>query len=199
VSQFRLCPYCNSLERTRQALLYIRRAGLATKGATVLHFAPESGMKDYFRGIEGLVYVDTDLMMPSASVRSSITGLPFPDNSFSLIYCSHVLEHVPDDLAAMRELYRVLKPGGTALVAVPIRGATTYENPAVSTPEERFAHFGQSDHVRWYGLDIAERMAGVGFRAETAMMPDFLGCSEREKSYYQISQNHYLFLCHKPE
>jgi len=197
VSQFRFCPHCRSLERTRQVWLYLKRANLVTREASVLHFAPEEGIKSYFNSINGIIYVDTDLMMTNTSLRSSITAIPFPDAAFSLIYCSHVLEHVPEDRKAMREMYRVLQPGGQLIVSVPIRGATTYENPDIVTPDERYAHFGQSDHVRWYGLDIADRLASVGFRVDTKMMPDLLGCTEKEKAYYQIAENHSIFLCHK--
>lgn len=100
-------------------------------------------------------------MRDDVDVTLDITNSHFPDAEFDLICCSHVLEHVDDDRAAIREIYRMLKPGGTALLMVPITEDVTYEDPSVTSPEEREAKFGQSDHVRAYGRDFVERVAAV--------------------------------------
>lgn len=93
--------------------------------------------------------------------------------------CSHVLEHVNDDRQAMRELYRVLAPGGTAILLVPMSSrATTYEDPSITDPQERIRHFGQFDHVRLYGRDYADRLAGAGFNVEEFVFADQYGPEE---------------------
>lgn len=101
-----------------------------------------------------------------------ITGIQFAGETFDAIYCSHVLEHVPDDHKALAECYRVLAQGGWTLMLVPVSGETTYENPAVTTPEEREREFGQFDHVRQYGLDFAQRMEAAGFTVSVYTTPD---------------------------
>ncbi len=108
-------------------------------------------------------YVGVDLEPGRADVAADITDLPFEDGSFDAIVCSHVLEHVPDDRRAMSELRRVLSPGGVALVMVPLRAEPTVEDPADADAASRARRFGQFDHVRWYGPDIADRLAESGF------------------------------------
>jgi SAM-dependent methyltransferase len=97
-------------------------------------------------------------MNPRAMVRMDITDIQYPKDTFDVIYCSHVLEHVVDDRKAMREFHRVLRPDGWALLLVPITVEKTFEDPSVTDPEERLSVFGQEDHVRCYGPDYVERL-----------------------------------------
>lgn len=113
-------------------------------------------------------------MAPNVDRKEDITALSFEDESFDFIYCSNVLEHVPDDLAAMGELNRVLCRGGVAVIQVPIRGEVTFEDPSVTDEEERTRLFGQEDHVRYYGRDIAGRLQSAGFEVEQFYMNDVL-------------------------
>jgi SAM-dependent methyltransferase len=103
-----------------------------------------------------------------------ITRMPLPDSSFDIILCSHVLEHVEDDRRAMAEMYRVLRPGGSAIIQVPLQGDTTLEDPSATTADERKRLFGQHDHVRIYGLDITKRLEDAGFGVETEAATDLL-------------------------
>lgn len=123
-------------------------------------------MAAFFRARSNINYVTTDLTMPTVSVRMDITDLWFKANTFDWILCSHVLEHIPDDRAAIRELRRVLKPGGVAVILVPLRTglAKTWEDASITSPQERLLVFGQSDHVRNCGQDYRERIAAEGFR-----------------------------------
>lgn len=105
-------------------------------------------------------------------VRMDITDIQYPDDSFDVIYCSHVLEHVQEDVKAMRELRRVLKPDGWAVLLVPITAETTYEDPAVVDPRERLEKFGQEDHVRRYGWDYIDRLRSAGFNVEMFRVSD---------------------------
>lgn len=163
------CPRCGSLERDRfLALLLQGMAPYVASAGAVLDIAPNRATTRVLRhlGVDHHVRVDFD---PGADrravdVQASITDLPFPDASFNVAICYHVLEHVPDDGRAMRELARVLAPGGIAFVQVPWRpGTVTDEDPSAPV-EERLRRFGQADHVRFYGDDFEDRLRAAGLR-----------------------------------
>jgi ubiquinone/menaquinone biosynthesis C-methylase UbiE len=125
-----------------------------------------------------------------------ITRIPFPENSFDVIYCSHVLEHVPDDRKAMREFLRILRIGGWALLQVPITGTRTFEDPSITDPYERRRLFGQEDHVRRYGPDYKNRLEEAGFKVTSYRASDLI---ENEEDYYRIGiqKNRMIFFCEK--
>jgi SAM-dependent methyltransferase len=132
---------------------------------SLLHLAPEHSIERLLRGLPQLAYTTADIASPLADERFDITAIPRADESFDAIICSHVLEHVDDDRAAMRELRRVLRPGGWAIVMVPVDDtrAETYEDPTITEPAERRRAFHQEDHVRVYGRDFPERLRAAGF------------------------------------
>lgn len=131
----------------------------------MLHVAPEKCLQNIFRKSFMRSYVALDLRSPRATVIGDLTRTPFRDMSFKLVLCSHVLEHIPDDLSAMMEIRRVTQGGGVALIVVPIRweNEKTDEDPTVTGEEERLKRFGQEDHVRYYGRDIVARLESCGF------------------------------------
>jgi len=160
------CPYCASLERHRLLHLYItERTDLPDGRYSVLHLAPEYELQRYLRSRPNLTYRSADLDSPLADDQVDIQALPYDDESFDVVLCLHVLEHIPDDRLAMRELHRVLKPGGRAIVMCPIDydRSETLEDPSVTDPKERARVFGQFDHVRLYGPDFEDRLAEAGF------------------------------------
>lgn len=162
-----MCPRCHSLERHRLLWLYLTRAtGLfSPRQRKVLHIAPEPMLEPRFRSASYLHYVTVDLHSPRAMCRVDIAYLPFRSNAFDVIICYHVLEHVAEDQRAMRELFRVLKPDGWALLQSPVdlNRETTYEDPSIVSPHEREKVFGQADHVRIYGRDYRDRLEEAGF------------------------------------
>jgi glycosyltransferase involved in cell wall biosynthesis/SAM-dependent methyltransferase len=192
-----LCPNCTSLERHRALWLFLERRTnlLALSGLRLLHFAPEACLEPRFRQLLGKGYVTADLLDPRAGLRADITNLPFPDASFDLVYCSHVLEHVPDDGAAMRELLRVLVPDGLAVVMVPLAGAVTQEDLSVTDPDERARRYGQADHVRYYGLDITDRLAQAGFAV--TLVETAKAFPPQDIETMRLG-NERIFLCRKP-
>ena len=162
-----ICPGCGSFERHRLLWLYLFRVGgpLGRRKTRVLHVAPEAFLQDRLRRHPGVEYISGDLESPLAMVRFDITALPFADDEFDLVLCNHVLEHVPDDRRAMRELARVLRPTGTAILQTPYdktRGST-YEDFAITDPDERERAFGHREHVRIYGRDLDTRLQAAGF------------------------------------
>lgn len=162
-----LCPRCLSLERHRLMYLYLQeKTDFFTKNLKVLHIAPEQCFYKRFRALENLDYTTGDLESPIADVHFDVQAIPFPDESYDVVICNHVLEHVDDDAKAMSEMYRILKPGGFAILQVPqdTDAENTYEDPTITDPSEREKHFLQKDHVRLYGLDYAERLSAVGFK-----------------------------------
>ncbi|HXJ02361.1 MAG TPA: methyltransferase domain-containing protein [Micropepsaceae bacterium] len=170
------CPKCGSAERYRLLALWLDGHGAFLRNAHVLHFAPEAGLAAMLKKRVGR-YESADIAPGRADRVLNIEAIAMPDASYDCVLCSHVLEHV-DDAKALSEIFRVLKPGGVALIMLPvIEGwAHTYENPQVTTPEERKRHYGQADHVRYYGADVRERIGAAGFALEefTAEGPDVL-------------------------
>ena len=163
-----LCPGTLSLERHRLLWLYLdRKTTFLTDSIRVLHIAPEQVFYKKFKSFSHWDYTTSDLHSPLADVKADICALPFEDNSYDFILCNHVLEHIPNDLKAMEELYRVLKPGGTAILQVPLEEGreNTFEDDAITDQRERTRIFGQYDHVRVYGQDYYNRLEEVGFKA----------------------------------
>jgi SAM-dependent methyltransferase len=161
-----LCPGTLSLERHRLMWLFLKsETKFFTTPLRVLHIAPEQCFFSRFRRLPNLEYVTGDLSSPIADIRLDLHRLPFADADFDVVICNHVLEHVDDDRACLRELRRVLRAGGFALLNVPFdrESATTLEDPTVTDPRERERLFWQSDHVRLYGMDYAERVRAAGF------------------------------------
>lgn len=164
-----LSPGTLSLERHRQMWLYLQNeTDFFTKNYKVLHIAPEQEFLRKFKKMKNLDYTSADLFSPIVDIKADILDLPFADESFDVIFCNHVLEHIEDDRKAMSELYRVMKKGGWGILQVPMKNSLekTYEDFTITDPKERQKHFGQYDHVRWYGMDYFDRLKSVGFDAE---------------------------------
>ena len=132
----------------------------------VLHFAPEQEFYKRFKKQTNIDYTTTDLLSPLADVKADICNLPFEDNAYDIIFCNHVLEHIPDDTKAMQELYRVLKPSGMGIFQIPqdLSRATTFSDDTIVDQKERAKIFGQYDHVRVYGRDYFDKLRNIGFK-----------------------------------
>ena len=164
-----LSPGTLSLERHRQMWLYLKNeTDFFTQNYKVLHIAPEQEFLRKFKKMKNLEYTSADLFSPIVDVKADILDLPFGDETFDIVICNHVLEHIEDDRKAMSELYRVMKKGGWGILQVPMKNSLekTYEDFTITDPKERQKHFGQYDHVRWYGMDYFDRLKAVGFIAE---------------------------------
>lgn len=164
-----LSPSTLSLERHRLLWLYLQNeTDFFTAPKKVLHFAPEQAFYKRFRKQKNLEYTTTDLYSPLADIKADICNLPFEDNSYDVILCNHVLEHIPNDTKAMQELYRVLKPGGMGIFQIPqdLEREVTFEDDSITNKKERTKVFGQYDHVRVYGRDYFDKLRSIGFSVE---------------------------------
>jgi SAM-dependent methyltransferase len=156
------------LERHRLLWLYLQNETdffSAKDQKKVLHFAPEQEFYKRFKKQSNIEYTTTDLLSPLADVKADICNLPFEDNHYDIIFCNHVLEHIPDDTKAMQELYRVLKPGGMGIFQIPqdLSRAVTFSDDSITDQKERAKIFGQYDHVRVYGRDYFDKLRSIGF------------------------------------
>ncbi len=164
----RLCPYCLSLERHRLIWLYLKqRSNFFEAPLKVLHFAPEQPFLKRFKALKNLDYTTADLDSPIADLHLDVTNIDLPDNQYDVVICNHVLEHVNDVNKAFSEIKRILKPGGWAILMVPINpDVDTWEDPSITDPEERKRCFGQYDHVRQFGRDYAQVLEKAGFTVD---------------------------------
>lgn len=164
-----LSPSTLSLERHRLLWLYLKNeTDFFSAKKKVLHFAPEQAFYKRFKQLKNIDYITTDLESPLADVKADICNLPFKDNTYDIILCNHVLEHITDDTKAMQELYRVLKPGGMGIFQIPqdLKRDLTFEDNSITDKKERARIFGQYDHVRIYGRDFFEKLRSIGFKVE---------------------------------
>ena len=193
-----LSPSTLSLERHRLLWLYLKNeTSFFSDPLKVLHFAPEQAFYQRFKNLKNLDYITTDLHSPLADVKADICNLPFDDDSFDVILCNHVLEHIPDDTKAMQELYRVMKPGGMGVFQIPqdLSRTTTFEDDSITDKKERAKIFGQYDHVRVYGRDYFEKLRCIGIKVEEV---DYTSqFSEEEIDRYRLCKGELIPVVHK--
>ncbi len=191
------CPRCGSVERHRFLWLYLtRRTRLLGRRLGVLHTAPEPCLEVLLRARPNLRYVSVDRFNPAADLQADLTALPLATASVNLVLSSHVLEHIPDDAAAIAELARVLRPGGTAIVLVPCDPHLphTLSDPSLDTPAARLAAYGHPYHYRIYGADLPARLAAAGLPARVVASRRLLTPHQRRR--FRINRN-YLLHCRR--
>ena len=159
--------------------------------------APEQCFLPLFKKLKNLDYTTADLYAPKVDVKADILNLPFAENSFDMVFCNHVLEHIENDAKAMSELYRVLKPGGMGIFQVPqdLGRGKTFEDFNITDPEERAKHFGQYDHVRVYGRDYFDRLRKAGFQVLEVDYSKKLSSEQIDK--YRLVKGEILPVCLK--
>ncbi len=195
------CPNCNSFERHRLIWLYFQRRTnlLEMPRKRFLHIAPEACLEPLLRNHPAIDYLSGDLESPwhPAMVVMDITDIKdYKEGDFDVVYANHVLEHVPEDRKAIKEIYRVLSPGGWAILQVPIVFEKTFEDPSIVTKVDRERFYKHPLHIRAYGLDYKERLEEAGFRVDVVPFYDQL--SEEERKRYALKPQEAVYHCHKP-
>ncbi|HDV8364878.1 TPA: glycosyltransferase [Bacillus cereus] len=195
-----ICPVCNSMDRERLYRAYIEtETDLLNRNYTMLHIAPEAKLRDWFNEYKNITYVCGDLEPKDPLMKEiDVTRITYDSNTFDVILCSHVLEHVPDDDKAMRELYRVLKPNGWGIIQVPIVMNVDFiiENELIVTPQLRKLAFGQEDHVRIYNQSgFIQRLMNAGFKVELYNIAEKQGMKSARK--FGLSETDMLYIVRK--
>jgi SAM-dependent methyltransferase len=195
-----LSPSTLSLERHRLMWLFLKEETdffTSKKKKKVLHIAPEQCFLDIFRKQKNLDYITSDIESPIADVKADICNLPFKDNSFDVVFCNHVLEHISNDTKAMQELYRVLKPGGMGIFQIPqdTSREKTFEDHSITDKKERTVIFGQYDHVRVYGRDYFDTLRSIGFKVDEVDYTKKLDPKQLER--FCLMRGEILPVCYK--
>ena len=192
------CPGCGSQARQRLMLSYLRNeTQLFSSKHKLLHFAPEMSLEGIFKSATEIDYLSADLFLPRAMVKVDMTNIDYADGTFDVVLCSHVLEHIPEDIKAMSELYRVLAHGGWAILQVPIdrNREETYEDFSITDPGEREKHFGRFDHCRVYGADYKLRLEQAGFEV---IVDEYVErFSNDDAIQYGFDTQEQIYLCRK--
>jgi SAM-dependent methyltransferase len=195
------CPICGAHRRHRLMWLYFRdKLRLSEKPRfSILHVAPESRFSEMFQRSGNIDYLSADFASPIAMVKMDLTAIQYKEGSFDAIYCSHVLEHIPDDRKAISELYRVLRPGGWAILQVPIdlNRDVTFEDPSIILPDDRERAFWQFDHVRLYGQDYRKRLESAGFHVSVDSYVREFSSLDIRKLGLDVTEN--IYFCTKPQ
>lgn len=193
-----LCPGSLSLERHRLLWLYLKqKTDFFSAPYKMLHIAPEQCFYKLFKAQKNLDYTTGDYNSPIADVHFDLHHAPFKDDTFDVIFCNHVLEHVEDAHQCMSELYRIMKPGGWGIFQVPLDSSRneTYEDKSITSPQEREKHFWQKDHVRLFGLDYKDKLAAVGFNVTVDGFVDTL--SKESIDRFRLPAGEMIYLCKK--
>jgi SAM-dependent methyltransferase len=186
------------MDRERLLFLYLRdHTDIFSRPQSVLHVAPERRLSQTLQAQPHLTYLSVDIASPRAMVSMDLTRTDLPDGKFDAILCNHVLEHIGDDRKAMTELFRILKPGGWAIVQVPIElDAGTSEDASITDPAVRTRIYGQFDHVRLYGArDYPDRLASAGFAVEVCDYAAQLGAEARR---FALLTDEKVYVARKP-
>ncbi len=194
-----ICPNCNSWFRHRMMQQFIDDSGFLEGQPTLLHFAPEIFYVPNFAKKLGKNYYTCDLKVMESPNHHivNINNIKFEDNTFDRIICSHVLEHIETDEQAISELYRVMKPGGVALIGVPTYGDVTEEDLSFTTAQRKL-HYGINVHVRLYGTDISKKLEKAGFTVQMESIDTIKGnYMERGHTSGHVESDKYLFICTK--
>lgn len=189
------CPRCRSKARHRRIWLFLsQKTTLFSRRMRLLEVSPHYCFARRWVRMGNLGLVGADLSPgPHVALRMDLTSAPLRSQAFDAILCVHVLEEIVDDRAAMRELFRMVKPGGWVLVSVPTRmERKTYEDPSITTPKERRRAFGEEAHVRVYGHDLVRRLEDCGFRVQVDLATDVDAASRRK---YGLRDDENIFLC----
>ena len=192
-----LCPVCGSIERERLLWLYLEEYTnfFINPKKKILHIAPEIVLSDRIRKNEFIEYLSADLDPTRAMVYMDLTDIKMSDNVFDVIICNHVFEHIPDHKKAIREIYRILKPGGWAILQVPMLGELTFEDPAATTPEAREKIYGFAEHVRGYGKDYRDFLIAAGFSVKVDDFVKKLG--DKTVKYMGLPESEDIYYCTK--
>jgi SAM-dependent methyltransferase len=194
-----ICPRCHSFIRQRFIVQYLQtKTDLLAKRQRVLHFAPEVCIYKMLQKVGAdYVAVDIDPSRFIGAVFGDILSIPFQDNDFDALICIHVLEHIEDDRKAIGEIYRVLKAGGQAIIAVPTYGDVTYEVKSLDYAG-RAVQYGTGDHVRMNGLDFAEKLHAAGFEVKIVSVEEVEGnFIDHSVQTSHTESDRYLFHCTK--
>ncbi|WP_460543469.1 class I SAM-dependent methyltransferase [Echinicola sediminis] len=194
-----LCPNCLALERHRLMWLFLQqRTEFFTAPLKVLHIAPELCFINRFEKLPNLEYITGDIESPLAKVKMDVHHIPFEDNSFDVVFCNHVMEHVDDDILACKEINRVLKKGGWGIIQSPVYDIpATLEDKSITSPAERERLFGQRDHVRKYGNDYSKRLSKSGLNVQENGFVKELPDEVVKK--YALPEDEIIFYCSKGE
>lgn len=191
------CPRCNSKARHRRIWLFLQeRTNLFDGELRLFEVSPKFSFARRFVRMRGLDYLGADLVArPHVGLRMDLTSTPIRSETFDALICVHVLEEIADDASAISELYRILRPGGWALVSVPTdMERPTYEDPTITDPKERKRVFGEKAHVRIYGYDLVDRLEAAGFEVEVDLAKD-LDRSVRDR--YGLRDDENIFFCRR--
>lgn len=193
-----ICPICGSFARHRFLWLYLKdETDFFSLNLKVLHIAPERAFEKLFKSLSNIDYINADINSVLTMVKMDITSIAYEDNLFDVILCVHVLEHIENEIKALGELYRVLKPGGWAIIQVPIdpMRQKTFSDPKIISPKEKARAYGRRDHVRLYGLDYQNRLKKAGFKVKVINYSDELGLEKIKK--YGLTKSRNIYFCIK--
>lgn len=196
------CPRCGAHDRERHLLMYLEKMRLlaSMQDKSVLHFAPEKRLGRRIAAVAPARYIPCDLYPNTPDMqRVDMLDMPFEDSTFDLVIANHVLEHVDDDLKALAEVHRVLKPGGHAILQTPYSAKLhhTWQDPGIDTDAARLQAYGQADHVRLFGRDIFTRFQSTGLVSRVQQHDNVL--SDFDPVVFGINPKEPLFLFQRPE